>query len=166
MFLPAFHKYPKEAEIIGRLVAGYSEIELALLNCVANTTGDFNTTLKVMFTHRFQDVRVQMADILARQIFNDTSLKQKYEASISCIRCCQKIRNQYAHCYFYDDNLGTLAFIDDLQKIAQKNKVTKDFSDTEVKYLPLGILEKQESFFSIHTKTSRLAQFRVQGKHG
>jgi hypothetical protein len=34
MVMPAFQRFPNEAAIIGRLLAGYAELEIDLLNCV------------------------------------------------------------------------------------------------------------------------------------
>src|SRR5262249_7168200 len=52
MVMPAFQKFRGEAAIIGRLLAGYAELEIDLLNCVSEVTQDFDATLKAMFRVR------------------------------------------------------------------------------------------------------------------
>ena len=50
--MPVFQRFPVEAEIIGRLVVGYGELELDLFNCVVMGISDFDKTAKTMFRHR------------------------------------------------------------------------------------------------------------------
>ncbi len=49
MVMPAFRRFPDEAAIIGRLLAGYAELEIDLLHCVSVIREDFDATLKAMF---------------------------------------------------------------------------------------------------------------------
>ena len=46
-----FSKFSKEGDTIGRLLAGYSNIELSLFHAVHVATGDFDAALKKMFRH-------------------------------------------------------------------------------------------------------------------
>jgi hypothetical protein len=41
-FHQIFTKYPKEAAIIGRLLAGYGELEISLMNCVQVARDDLD----------------------------------------------------------------------------------------------------------------------------
>ena len=47
-----FSKFLKEGDLIGRLLAGYSNIEIGLMHCVQVATGDFDTVLRNMFGQR------------------------------------------------------------------------------------------------------------------
>jgi hypothetical protein len=47
--ISAFAQFPAEASIIGRLLAGYADPEIAMLNCASFVRDDFDTALKVMF---------------------------------------------------------------------------------------------------------------------
>jgi hypothetical protein len=47
-----FSKFSKEGETIGRLLAGYSNIEVSLFHAVHVATSDFDTALKKMFGDR------------------------------------------------------------------------------------------------------------------
>jgi uncharacterized caspase-like protein len=42
MVMPAFHTFPNEAAIIGRLLAGYAELEIDPLHCVSVARDDFD----------------------------------------------------------------------------------------------------------------------------
>jgi hypothetical protein len=41
-----FSKFATEGDTIGRLLAGYSNIEIGLMNCVQVATGDFDRVLR------------------------------------------------------------------------------------------------------------------------
>jgi hypothetical protein len=49
MLMPAFHRFPKEAAIIARIVAGFGEIELMLAWCLGEVIGDEVTALRTIF---------------------------------------------------------------------------------------------------------------------
>jgi hypothetical protein len=47
--LSGLTKYHTESAIIGRLLTGYTDLEIDLLHCVQNATGDFDTACRAMF---------------------------------------------------------------------------------------------------------------------
>jgi hypothetical protein len=49
--MPVFQRFPVEAEIIGRLVVGYGELELDLCNCIAmwNNFNDSFTAVRLKY---------------------------------------------------------------------------------------------------------------------
>jgi hypothetical protein len=51
MILSAFVKFSGEAAIIRRLLAGYTVLEIGLLNCVQMGVGDLDTVLKGLFRY-------------------------------------------------------------------------------------------------------------------
>ena len=51
-------------DTIGRLLAGYSNIEIGLMHCVQVATGDFNTVLRKMFGVRGETKRITAAEML------------------------------------------------------------------------------------------------------
>jgi hypothetical protein len=120
MVMPAFHRFPNEAAIIARLLAGYAELEIALLHCVAVAT-DFNATLKAMFRIRGETARINVGDALGRQVYHKLGLGTDFEMAVGALRYCLKIRNQYAHCNWYDDWSGGLAFVN-VEEIAKENQ--------------------------------------------
>src|SRR5215468_6824220 len=102
MVMPAFHRFQSEAAIIGRLLAGYAELEIDLLNCVSQARADFDGTLKAMFRVRGETARINVGDALGRQAYLKLGLGPDFELAVSVIRHCLKIRNQYAHRNWYD----------------------------------------------------------------
>ncbi len=74
MVMPAFRKFTLEAAIIGRLLAGYAELEIDLLHCVALAREDFDAVLKAMFRARGETRRIDVADALGRQLYHAAGL--------------------------------------------------------------------------------------------
>jgi hypothetical protein len=57
--LPPFKKFSAEGEAIGRLLAGYSNLEIGLMHCVQMARGgDLDTVLKKMFSKLSAERRV------------------------------------------------------------------------------------------------------------
>jgi len=144
--LRAFLNFPDEAALIGRMLAGYADLEIDLMNCVNAVRGNLDTVLKVMFRSRGETRRIEMADALARQHYHQLKIGKEYEQSISAVRHCMRIRNQYAHCVWWDDNSGQLAFAN-LEEVAKKNAVVKDLRKLTTKYVNIDLLKEQFAYF-------------------
>ena len=60
--MPGFDRFPKEGDLIGRLLAGYGELELEMCACLAATTDDLGGAIKKLFGVRGERKRIQQAD--------------------------------------------------------------------------------------------------------
>ncbi len=147
MLMPAFHKFAAEASIISRLLAGFAELEILLLHCISQARDDFDATLKAMFRTRGETNRINVADALGRQLYRNEGLEAEFALAISDMRYCLKIRNQYAHCNWYDDNSGRLAFVN-VEEIAEKNLHLTGFDELTRYYIDVPTLEAQEQFYT------------------
>jgi hypothetical protein len=130
-FLLAFDKFPREALIIAHLLGGYTTIELSLMNCAHIVRDDFDTVFKSMFRVRSEGSRIDIADAFARHHYEKQQLGTQFEMAVSCLRHCLKIRNQYAHCIWYDDLSGRLAFTD-VEGVASDHKYVTDFTSLSI----------------------------------
>lgn len=144
--MPVFHKFPEEAAIIGRLLAGYSELEIGLMHCVQDVRMDFDVVLKTMFRTRGETQRIDIADALGRMHFAMDNLETQFAMAIGNMRYCLKIRNQYAHCAWNSDASGKLAF-SDLEEIARQNDMVGNFKSLKVFHLNVPLLTQQEQYF-------------------
>jgi hypothetical protein len=117
--LPPFLRYWNEAAIIGRLLAGYTVVEQDLLNCVQVVIGDFDTVLKALFRIRGEARRIDEGERIGQPVFLSLNLGAEFHEAITSLRYCRLIRNQYAHCRWWDDNSGQLAFanLEDLARL-------------------------------------------------
>ena len=141
-----FSKFSTEGDTIGRLLAGYSNIEMSLFHAVHMATGDFNTALKKMFGIRSESGRIRAAEKLALLEYQRLKLAADFEKALRVMRYCLKIRNQYAHWVWWDDNSGKLAFanVEDLTKY--KSKVT-NLEKLKAHHVDADLLKAQEAYF-------------------
>ena len=61
-------------------------------------------------------------------------------------RYCLKIRNQYAHCVWYDDSSGFLAYAN-LEEGTESNKAVNDFKELTIRHIDIATLNLQEQYF-------------------
>ncbi|HEX2825308.1 MAG TPA: hypothetical protein VHP37_03100 [Burkholderiales bacterium] len=138
--------YPEEAVIVGRLLAGYSDVEVMLLYCVEHVQHDFGTAVKVMYRARGETQRIDVADALARTHYHRHRLGTRFEMAIGALRHCLKIRNQYAHCAWFPEMEGVkrLGFVN-LEETAREYGAVN--FKMNVHYLDLALLHAQHAFF-------------------
>ena len=98
--LIAFITCPKEAAIVGRIVAGYGELEYAMSLCLGTAIGDEDAAYKCFFRTRGEEQRIEIADALMRHVFSKHELIGEYGETIGAVRWCRKLRNQYAHAHW------------------------------------------------------------------
>jgi hypothetical protein len=144
--LSPFLKFPDQAAIIGRLSAGYTTLEVGLMNCVQVVREDFDAILKAMFRVRGETARIDIADALGRHFYDDRGLGTEFGMAIGAVRHCLKIRNQYSHCVWSDDNSGNLAFVN-VEEISRDNARVVDFQSLTILHVDVPILQAQEEYF-------------------
>jgi hypothetical protein len=144
--LGPFLNFSEEASIIGRLLAGYTNLEVGLMNCVQVVRDDFDAVLKAMFRPRGETSRIDIADALGRHFYHDRGLGTEFAMGIGAVRHCLKIRNQYAHCVWYDDKSGKLAFVN-LEEIAGDNTRLEDLKSLTTRHVDVSLLMAQEQYF-------------------
>jgi hypothetical protein len=118
---PAFRRHPDEAEIIGRLVVGFGEIELAVCRNAGKAVKMHDTIMRALYRQRQTSSRIGTADALMEPVFVAAGLNDMYAASLEMVRYCLKVRNQFGHCNWADEadpNLPGLYFAD-LQESAE-----------------------------------------------
>src|SRR5882762_8401485 len=96
--LPAFQRFPKEAAIVGRLLAGYADLEIDMMHCVQVVRDDLDSVLKAMFRSRSNMGRIEIADALGRQYYAKLGLEGEFGKAIETVKYCLRIRNKFAHC--------------------------------------------------------------------
>lgn len=143
--MPAFDRYPKEAVIIGKLLAGYGELEFDLCLCVYMACDDFDKVLKTMFTARGEKQRITEANKIGLPLYKAQKLGRPFSATLTDMHHCREIRNQFAHCHWLDDYSGKLGFVV-LEEIAKSAKLA-DTSNLTTHYIDCAILAEQEAYF-------------------
>lgn len=148
--MPAFDDFPDEGAIVGRLLAGYGELELELCNCVVEAGNDFDMVFKAMFKVRGATRRIKKACAMGHEPYTDMGLGQNFEDAIGAIRYCLKIRNQYAHCYWTDNHGRHLGFVK-LEDTAKADDPVYALYTTKASDIDFATLQTQEAYF-VNTK--------------
>jgi hypothetical protein len=146
MIVPEFQTFKEEGIIIGRLLAGYGSLESTLSSCVGMAKHDIDTVIKVMFRARGETQRIDVADAIGRPLYRKLGLANEFSEAIADMRFCLKIRNQFAHCQWHDDNTGRLCFVD-MEEIAKPDTFIHDLTALTFNYLTLALLKEQEAYF-------------------
>ena len=144
--LRAFADYPVEAALIGRMLAGYADLEIDLMNCAKAVRGDLDLVLKTMFRGRGNSQRIDLAVAIARRLYDEHGLAAEFDSAVAAVRLCLRIRNLYAHCTWWNDNSGELAFAN-LEELAKLNVVVTDLRGLTVNHVNVGHLQAQFSYF-------------------
>ena len=148
--IPAFGRYQKEGMIIGRLLAGYGELELEMCNCVASVGHNPDDAIRALFGVRGEWKRIEKADSMMRSAYVSAGLEQKYVYAIEGIHWCREVRNQYAHCHWYDTKEEGLCFINLEDAAKSRNHLFPLASHRLPTNEPL--LLKQEAYFKYTQK--------------
>ena len=116
------------------------------MNCVQVVRDDFDAVLKAIFRVRGETARIDIADALGRHFYDDRGLATEFGMAVGAVRHCLKIRNQYAHCVWYDDHSGKLAFVN-VEEIAKDNTKLKDLTSLTILHVDVPFLQAQEAYF-------------------
>ena len=144
--MATFEKFAAEAAVIGRLIVGYSELELDLLNCVAMGIDDYDKAIKTMFGQRGESKRLDAAKRLGRPAYQGLHLESLFDQAITGARHCLKIRNQYAHHNFYNGNTGKLALVN-LEELGNVTSRVPNLLSLTTNHVGVALLEDQERYF-------------------
>src|SRR5438552_6004240 len=113
--MPAFTQHPKEAAIIGRMLAGYGELEFLLALCMQDPMGSLS---QATFRNRGEQQRILIADAILHPLYERCDLHDVWLKARSAINTCRTFRNQYSHCHWRDEkDLGL--FFTSLEKGAK-----------------------------------------------
>lgn len=140
---PGFDKFPLEAILIGRLVVGYGEIEWVVHECLSAVLGDVNTSVRVMYRAKGEEVRLEVADALMRHKFDQLSLTGPYTEAMADAHWCRRIRNQYAHSHYDGLSDMHLCFV----SFDQTAKIPAGETFVSRKPISLSLLQEQEAYF-------------------
>ena len=149
--MPCFERYPLEALTIGRLLAGFGELEFILAYCVGTVLlneklgiKDEGLGIKTIFRLRSEGHRLETADAILRHPMITFGLKTEYENVYTSMKHCKNIRNQYAHCHWADHSKAGLFFtnLEELANEKEQKILTFDWLHVDVK-----LLDDQENYF-------------------
>jgi hypothetical protein len=139
--MPAFRRRRKDSAIVGRLIAGYGELEFLLAFCVGAALASRRKPLpnhargrhriryehiaiKQIFRIRGESNRIQVAKRLMYKSFLKAEMKSEYIHTMGAMKDCLKIRNLFTHCHWGQSRKRGLFFVD-LEEIAHRSERLK-----------------------------------------
>ena len=144
IFVP-FDRFRPEAALVGKMLTGYAVLEIDLMHCVNAVRHDQNAVLKAMFSVRGERRRINVASALGRERFDGLGLRDEFAVAIAAMHHCREIRNQYAHCVWWDDYTPQLAFRA-VEEIAEQEAVVS-LADLEPTHVTVPFLQGQLDYF-------------------
>jgi hypothetical protein len=138
--MPAFLRHSAEATLIGRLLAGYGELEYVMGMCLGAALNNEHMALRTLF--RMKSERVKVADSLFFPLCEKAGLAGPYTAAYGGMKRCATIRNQYAHSNWADDLRRGLFFVDLQESTKSALRMEYDW-----KHIDVALLVEQEAFF-------------------
>jgi hypothetical protein len=127
--------FPAEAAAVGRLLAGYADLEISLMHCVQMARGgDLDTVLKAMFGKRGETQRINTGDKLGKPAYDSLGLGSRFSRAINDMKFRLSIRNCYAHSLWHDDNTGYLGFVN-LEELATVPTVITNLLGLTIRHL-------------------------------
>jgi len=160
----AFDRFKREGEIIGRLVIEYGEMEWDFCLLVSAIIGDLDPALKAMYRTRGETQRIDVGDALARSRLPAGRIRTLYEETVSHMRTCLKLRNQYAHTNWIDDPTDGLTFVK-IEDIAQSH-AKADTANLQRYRLTAEIVEDQQRFFVDVFQNMRYLNLEIRSLDG
>ena len=144
--MPSFNVAEREGSLIGRLLAGYGELELEMAACaMAANNEDLDMVIKKLFSTRGEYKRIVVGDKLMKQQFEAAKLGKTYTRTIKNMHFCREVRNQYAHCNWHHTASEGLSFID-LERVAKWPRRVIRLTRYR-RPLSVELLERQEAYF-------------------
>lgn len=139
-----FNKFREEGDLIGRIVVSYGELENLLTSLVGAVLSDDDMAARMMFRiGGGSGTRIEVADAILSAKFQNGNLAGPYSEFIGALRYCKKIRNQFAHAQWIEDN-GRLMF----GSFEENAKSVVGELATYFKPIHLSLLQKQKEWFA------------------
>jgi hypothetical protein len=114
---------PAEGMIIGRLLAGYGELELLMCMCLIVVEGIIDIPIRNVFSTRGAERRIEIAENALQADFTKAGLMAELAQALADLDWCRQIRNQYSHCHWYWTAQEGLCFVN-LEELASGSKLT------------------------------------------
>jgi hypothetical protein len=145
--MPCFGPSQAHAEgiIIGKLLAGYGEIELEMCGCLIAVEGIYDAPIRKIFTDRGAEKRIKIGKNVLQADFANANLVAELTEALEDMEWCRNIRNQYAHCAWYWTAQEGLCFVN-LEELACQPKMILDLTESR-RRVDVPLLQKQEEYF-------------------
>jgi hypothetical protein len=135
-------RFPHEAAALGRILAGYGELEFTVALCLGALIGDDDNGLWNFFGMRGEKKRIRRAKCFVKEQAGDEIWVKHFLEAIDDMDYCREVRNQYAHANWYESPFGLIP----LEEIAKEKKKVSFLRD-QIHKIDLSLLLAQDHFF-------------------
>jgi hypothetical protein len=144
--MPCFGPHQAEAEghIVGRILAGYGELEVLMLACLVSIEGQTDLPTGLLFKRMSAEKRIKEAKKTLLPDFKKAGLENEMSEALSDVNWCRKLRNQYAHCQWgWTKPLGL--FFVNLEDLAEDPAPIVKVMNKPL-YVDVPLLSEQEAY--------------------
>lgn len=134
------------------------------VHCVAQSRGDLNSTLKAMFRVRGETSRINIAEALGQQQYDEFGLQTEFREAVSAMRYCLKIRNRFTHSYWHSP-LDGLCYVA-LEDLAETAEIVTDLSKLDFFYLDIELITRHLAYFRYTDDALRFANYEGRVRAG
>lgn len=136
----------QEGVILGRILAGYGELELTLCECLIAVEGILDAPIRDIFGTRGAESRIRIAKKRLLGEYAKANLQTELVETLDDMEWCRQVRNQYAHCSWYWTQQEGLCFVNLEELAKQSTAILGVMDDRHPVDVPL--LCAQETFFN------------------
>jgi hypothetical protein len=129
MFMPAFRNRPKASSVVGRILAGYGDLELMLSQLMGMAIASKRPVrsihtvpqhriyyerigLQKLYTIRGGDERIKKIKQVCKPAFAAVGLQQELQDLLKMVDTCRRYRNLFSHCLWARSKHRGLFFVD------------------------------------------------------
>src|SRR5204862_532905 len=129
------------------------------------STQSFDAVLKHLFSKRGEARRINEGERIGRPAYQALNLNQEFDEAFDAMRYCRVIRNQWAHCEWWDDNSGQLAFAN-IEEIARVATPIPNLRALNPEHVDVPLLVQQEAFYVYVDELFRWVNFEGRRRAG
>ena len=139
-----------EGAVLGRILAGYGELELTMCDCLIATKRHMNANIldlpiRDIFGKRGAEQRIKIAKKSLLAECTKANLQTELIETLEDMEWCRLIRNQYAHCHWYWTQQEGLCFVNLEELAEQPSPIVELMSNRHPIDVPLFICSRELS---------------------
>jgi len=144
--MPCFESSQAEEEgkFIGKILAGYGELEVTVLSCLVAVEGQLDLPIRQLFGRMSAERRINLARKRLLPDFTKAGLGAEMKESLRDLDWCRGLRNQYAHCQWGWTSADGLFFAN-LEQLADQQDRISNVMDQR-RYIDVPLLQEQEAY--------------------
>jgi len=145
--MPCFepNQADEEGKIIGKILAGYGELEVTVLACLVAVEGQFDFPVRKLFKRTSAERRIKLAQKALLPDFIKAKLETDVMEALADLDWCRELRNQYAHCQWGWTSADGLFFVNLEQLADRRTHLILNVMDHR-RYIDVPLLQEQEMY--------------------